>query len=150
MRRVIIALAVLVILAALTVQYVRQEGFTDMSGDTVYLDAYKDMLAKLYDNISNERGASSGAENPAEETSLEDDSGAKKPVNESKFLAEIEKTIRDEIKRARQTDSAVISPLESCQDTPSLKQGASYCPKCPDMSQYIRKDQIPCWNCTLA
>jgi hypothetical protein len=23
------------------------------------------------------------------------------------------------------------------------------CPKCPDMSQYIRKDSIPCWNCTL-
>lgn len=148
MRRVIIALAVLVILAAITVQYVRQEGFTDMSGDTVYLDAYKDMLAKLYNNISNERGSTQSVV----ETPLDDDnasSGTKKPVNESKFLAEVEKTIRDEIKRARQTDSAVISPLESCQDTPSLKQGASYCPKCPDMSQYIRKDQIPCWNCTL-
>ena len=26
------------------------------------------------------------------------------------------------------------------------------CPKCkacPDMSQYIRMDEIPCWNCTL-
>ncbi len=25
----------------------------------------------------------------------------------------------------------------------------SACPKCPDMSQYIRMDEIPCWNCTL-
>ena len=23
------------------------------------------------------------------------------------------------------------------------------CPKCPDMSKYIRKDQIPCWGCNL-
>lgn len=22
-------------------------------------------------------------------------------------------------------------------------------PKCPDMSQYIRLDEVPCWNCTL-
>lgn len=26
---------------------------------------------------------------------------------------------------------------------------AKTCPKCPDMSQYIRMDEIPCWNCTL-
>jgi len=23
------------------------------------------------------------------------------------------------------------------------------CPVCPDMSQYIRLDEIPCWNCSL-
>jgi hypothetical protein len=23
------------------------------------------------------------------------------------------------------------------------------CPKCEDMSQYIRLDEVPCWNCTL-
>ena len=23
------------------------------------------------------------------------------------------------------------------------------CQKCPDMSQYIRLDEIPCWNCSL-
>lgn len=23
------------------------------------------------------------------------------------------------------------------------------CPICPDMSQYIKMDEIPCWNCTL-
>jgi hypothetical protein len=23
------------------------------------------------------------------------------------------------------------------------------CPVCPDMSQYIRMDEVPCWNCTL-
>ena len=23
------------------------------------------------------------------------------------------------------------------------------CPRCPDMSQYVRLDEVPCWNCTL-
>jgi hypothetical protein len=23
------------------------------------------------------------------------------------------------------------------------------CERCPDMSQYIRLDEIPCWNCSL-
>jgi len=23
------------------------------------------------------------------------------------------------------------------------------CPVCPDMSQYIKLDEIPCWNCSL-
>lgn len=30
---------------------------------------------------------------------------------------------------------------------PRNKDGT--CPPVPDMSEYIRKDQIPCWNCTL-
>jgi hypothetical protein len=23
------------------------------------------------------------------------------------------------------------------------------CPKCPDMSQYVKLSEVPCWNCTL-
>jgi len=23
------------------------------------------------------------------------------------------------------------------------------CPVCPDMSEYVRLDEVPCWNCTL-
>jgi len=36
--------------------------------------------------------------------------------------------------------------------SPSLAQGADWrsaCPKMPDMSQYIKKDAIPCWGCTV-
>jgi hypothetical protein len=31
----------------------------------------------------------------------------------------------------------------------SKKQKCPKCPKCPDMSQYVRLDEVPCWNCTL-
>jgi len=36
--------------------------------------------------------------------------------------------------------------------SPSIAQGADWrsaCPKMPDMSQYIKKDAIPCWGCTV-
>ena len=33
---------------------------------------------------------------------------------------------------------------------PSPKPSPSpNCPVCPDMSEYIRYDEVPCWNCTL-
>jgi hypothetical protein len=42
---------------------------------------------------------------------------------------------------------------ESCPDCERRRQRSGdneqRCPKCPDMSQYIRMDEIPCWNCTL-
>jgi hypothetical protein len=36
--------------------------------------------------------------------------------------------------------------------TPQPQPQPPACPKCevcPDMSQYIRLDEVPCWNCTL-
>jgi hypothetical protein len=29
------------------------------------------------------------------------------------------------------------------------KPDCPVCKQCPDMSKYIRMDEIPCWNCTL-
>ncbi len=37
---------------------------------------------------------------------------------------------------------------ESCPECESGND-KQRCPACPDMSQYIRMDEIPCWNCTL-
>ncbi len=36
-------------------------------------------------------------------------------------------------------------PVNPCPECPKCKE----CEKCPDMSQYIRFDEVPCWNCTL-
>lgn len=35
------------------------------------------------------------------------------------------------------------------QNKRSRKSKCPKCPKCPDMSQYVRLDEVPCWNCTL-
>lgn len=29
------------------------------------------------------------------------------------------------------------------------KKPCPKCKACPDMSQYIKRDEVPCWNCTL-
>jgi hypothetical protein len=65
---------------------------------------------------------------------------------------------------AATTKSQPAEPVRQSQDSgKSLVQGEAFqslCPKppvvknevkqCPDMSQYIRKDSIPCWGCKLA
>lgn len=30
-----------------------------------------------------------------------------------------------------------------------MKCNKKKCPVCPDMSKYIRLDEVPCWNCSL-
>jgi hypothetical protein len=44
-----------------------------------------------------------------------------------------------------------VSPIVSASDanTACLQQGSEMKQSCPDMSQYVRKDSIPCWNCNL-
>jgi len=55
---------------------------------------------------------------------------------------------------AREKDviaAAAAVPSTSCPVCPACPTCPT-CPKCPtcaDMSQYIRMDEIPCWNCTL-
>jgi hypothetical protein len=69
----------------------------------------------------------------------------------TELLKDIQKIVKNEILNQRQTQP--IIPGESrCTDPnsnpcPSNKDGS--CPSMPDMSQYIRKDAIPCWNCAL-
>ena len=70
----------------------------------------------------------------------------------SNFLKEIQKMIHNEFLSARSTnpigidDSADVADVE---DTVSTMQGKEYGKRMPDMTQYIRKDSIPCAGCTL-
>ena len=45
---------------------------------------------------------------------------------------------------ARDKDVLVHNTDKQCPE-----QKCPACPVCPDMSQYIRLDEIPCWNCSL-
>lgn len=47
------------------------------------------------------------------------------------------------------TPPAVNQTLSDVQGTSLMKAKALTCPPMPDMSQYVRKDQIPCWGCNL-
>jgi hypothetical protein len=78
----------------------------------------------------------------------------------SKFLRDIQDIVRTEMLSTKQITTANSQPVLSAATAPiatgqiSEQQGREAvtarekaCPK--DMSEYIRKDSIPCWNCTL-
>lgn len=85
----------------------------------------------------------------------------------SELLKDIQTVVRNEIIANRNTTPIIpLQPQKS--DTDSTSQGKEYenscykdteyrcpknpdgsCPSLPDMSQYIKKDSIPCWGCSL-
>ena len=46
------------------------------------------------------------------------------------------------------TKKSKTSKTSKCPPCPPCTKN-SKCPEYPDMSQYIRLDEIPCWNCSL-
>jgi hypothetical protein len=46
---------------------------------------------------------------------------------------------------ARDVDTVATTTEHKCPACPKCKE----CEVCPDMSQYVRLDEVPCWNCTL-
>lgn len=50
-------------------------------------------------------------------------------------------------------DRDAVAAAQEVDERPVRKQKREHkcptCPKCPDMSQYVRLDEVPCWNCTL-
>ena len=85
----------------------------------------------------------------------------------SELLKDVQQLVKNEIISQRQT-THINNNSSNAGDSESTQQGKEYnksckkncegpcprnkdgtCPPVPDMSEYIRKDQIPCWNCTL-
>lgn len=59
----------------------------------------------------------------------------------------------EEIYQLNNQDGPTISDIQGSSlynsEKPKKKKKAKKCPPMPDMSLYIRKDQIPCWNCVI-
>ena len=68
-------------------------------------------------------------------------------------LAAAQKPVPQVDKLARDQDAVAAAnaahhehaPCPKCEECKKCEK----CEKCPDMSQYIRMDEVPCWNCTL-
>ena len=82
---------------------------------------------------------------------VNDASGGAAPLAAAK--QELAKMLQDfqQMAKVKTTGERMFTPLpgETANATPALQQGTEYGSNCPDMSQYVRKDAIPCWNCTL-
>jgi hypothetical protein len=51
----------------------------------------------------------------------------------------------DTLAREIDTVAAAAATDHKCPPPPKCKE----CEVCPDMSQYVRLDEVPCWNCSL-
>lgn len=63
---------------------------------------------------------------------------AQKPVPQVDTLARDQEAVA----AANSVAHPAPAPCPKCKECPK-------CEKCPDMSQYVRLDEVPCWNCTL-
>jgi len=86
----------------------------------------------------------------------------------SELLKDIQKLVKNEVLAHRGTTPVMNGVAHKIKDTDSTAQGKEYeeschkdtdyrcpknpdgsCPPVPDMSDYIKKDAIPCWGCAL-
>jgi hypothetical protein len=68
---------------------------------------------------------------------------ARKPIPQIDTLAREQEAVAVQEMAAKKAEKEC--PQHECPKCPECKK----CPDCPDMSQYIRMDEVPCWNCTL-
>lgn len=86
----------------------------------------------------------------------------------AELLKDIQKLVKNEVLANRSTRPIISGETRKSQDTDSTAQGREYeescykdteyrcpknpdgsCPPVPDMTQYIKKDAIPCYGCSL-
>lgn len=83
-------------------------------------------------------------------TESEETSTAKEKNRQAKFLHDIQSIVHNELLNEQGMTTANSQDYlrekkerRSANSKPNQKKG------CPDMSEYIRKDSIPCWGCNL-
>jgi hypothetical protein len=73
-------------------------------------------------------------------------------ANKANFLQDIQRIVRQEIISSRNNSNnhpMGMGSDDDCSNSHANSQGKEYRKSKPDMSQYIKKDSIPCWNCDL-
>jgi len=74
---------------------------------------------------------------------------------EARIAKAVSKQVKDDLMAQRSQDDEVYDKYAPCDLTDSGAQGQEFekihprPSNQPDMSEYIRKDSIPCWNCSL-
>ena len=74
---------------------------------------------------------------------------------EDRIAKSVATQLKDSLLMKRSTDNAIqdVSCPYAQYQTNAVEQGKEYTQArpspTPDMSEYIRKDSIPCWNCSL-
>ena len=152
------ALLVLLIVVIIRVYYKNREGFEDITANAIN---------KATETVVPKPEVLAGQPPPLDNPPKKEEITVSGPgfdamsvQQKAELLKDIQQVVKNEVLAQRQVTPVV--PATSPTQSEAIQQGNEYskdkpcpanpdggCPAMPDMSQYIRKDQIPCWNCTL-
>jgi hypothetical protein len=149
--------------------YVNKEGFDDISNIKDITNAINTVTPEFVNQDKQSNNSSTPTRNDVVPEISISGSGydAMTLQQRAELLKDIQKVVRNEI-LANRSVSPVIANNNTSTQTDSTAQGKEYenschkdteyrcpknpdgtCPPLPDMTEYIRKDSIPCWNCSL-
>jgi hypothetical protein len=138
-----IAVLILIIVAILYQVYMDVESFTDASGNKIIIKDASGNNLMTKDASGNEVKLSGTTSTTASTKEIEE-----------RIAKSVAKQVKDDLMSQRAVDE-VYDKYAPCDMTDSEAQGQEYQKtypmpsKQPDMSEYIRKDSIPCWNCSV-
>ena len=133
-----------------------KENFTDVSGEFVKV-SLKDLLTLMKEKNKNQTNSTVKTQQVHNEVKKEggDSDEASSTFDEQFYksikgdlLQEVRTTVRDELKKKE--EGSVLQ--DSCIDSIANQQGTDWIKYIPGKNpdDYIRKDSIPCYGCSLA
>jgi hypothetical protein len=157
------AIGILVVVVLLQIYYMN-ESYTDASGNTV--DASGNMVTLSLSDLFYALRFNTGSGSSSNKTydNLRDDLTTVSTKKEEPKMSEedknrlskdIAKSIKDQILSDRSLQPVVPASTDSCANdsacvSDSCSQGADYMSGAPfNANDYIKKDSIPCYGCTL-
>lgn len=174
-KATLFTLVLILLLVVTGSYYVNKEGFEDISNG--YYQKMSADLGGAVNTISTEKIQSASTENSTipkrtdvvPEVSISGSGyDAMTLQQRADLLKDIQKVVRNEILSNRTTTPLPNIVPQKPKQTDSIAQGQDYenscykdteyrcpknpdgtCPPMPDMTQYIKKDAIPCYGCSL-
>jgi hypothetical protein len=157
------AIGILVVVVLLQIYYMN-ESYTDASGNTV--DASGNMVTLSLSDLFYALRFNTGSGSSSNKTydNLRDDLTTVSTKKEEPKMSEedknrlskdIAKSIKDQILSDRSLQPVIPASTDSCANdsacvSDSCSQGADYMSGAPfNANDYIKKDSIPCYGCTL-
>jgi hypothetical protein len=160
-----IAVLILIIVVILYQVYMDVESFTDASGNKVVVqdasgNEMKVSLSDIFGLLGPFKMDASGNTIQAPAPSEITPTTASTKELEERIAKSVAKQVKDKLMSQRAVDE-VYDKYAPCDMTDAEAQGQEYEKQYPrplmglrnheqpDMSEYIRKDSIPCWNCSV-
>jgi len=157
------AIGILVIVVLIQIYYMN-ESYTDASGNTV--DASGNMVTLSLSDLFYALRFNTGSGSSSNKTydNLRDDlatvtTKSKAPAmseeDKNRLSKDIAKSIKDQMLSDRSLQPVIPASTDSCANdsacvSDSCSQGADYMSGAPfNANDYIKKDSIPCYGCTL-